>query len=206
MPKILGMDEYHRCSKIDAVNEQLMQDGREGRKFQVDIRVASQLIEDFPEPVIKIATGVVAFSVGSESCIDYLDDIFTLSPNDAAILRHNLNGPSSRGAPFWAMFKTKHYKQVRQEMLLTLGPVELWAYSTTASDVALRSALYEQIGPKATRQVLAATFPSGTAKPEIDKRMKRLEEAGERGVTGQSRDVVAGLIKELKERSYIMNQ
>lgn len=206
MPKILCMDEYHRCGSIEAVNDQLLQDAREGRKFNVDIRVASQLIEDFPKAIIEVATALIVCNAGSENSITYMDEMFRLTENEKAILRHNLNGPSSRGAPLWTLFKTKGYGQVRQELLLTLGPAELWAFSTTADDVALRSELYKQIGPKATRQVLAARYKGGSAKADIETRMARLEEMGERGMGSGRGDVIGDLVQELKEQSFIMNR
>ncbi|MBW3243574.1 hypothetical protein KUV57_12950 [Epibacterium sp. DP7N7-1] len=206
MPKILCMDEYHRCGSIEAVNDQLLQDAREGRKFNVDIRVASQLIEDFPKAIIEVSTALIVCNAGSENSITYLDEMFRLTENEKAILRHNLNGPSSRGAPLWALFKTKAHGQVRQELLLTLGPAELWAFSTTADDVALRSELYKEIGPKATRQVLAARYPGGSAKSDIETRIARLEELGARGAGTGRGNVLGDLVRELKEQSFIMNK
>jgi intracellular multiplication protein IcmB len=205
MPKILCMDEYHRCGSIEAVNDQLLQDAREGRKFKVDIKVASQLIEDFPKAIIEVATTLIVCNAGSENSITYLDEMYRLTDNEKAILRHNLNGPSSRGTPIWVLFKTKEQGQVRQELLLTIGPAELWAFSTTADDVALRTALYSELGPKATRQVLAAKYPHGSAKRDIDARIARMEELSERGEEAQH-SVMDDLIKELKEQSYIMNK
>lgn len=205
-PKILCMDEYHRCGSIDAVNDQLLQDAREGRKFKVDIKVASQLIEDFPKAIVEVATALVVCNAGSENSVSYLDEMYRLTENEKAILRHNLNGPSSRGAPVWVLFKIKGKGQVRQELLLTLGPAELWAFSTTSDDVALRSELYKQIGPKATRQVLAARFPGGTAEAEIKTRMARIEEMGERGLKAGQTNVISDLVRELKEQSFIMQK
>ena len=51
----------------------------------------------------------------------------------------------------------------------TVGPIELWAYSTTLEDVALRTRLYKRIGPYAARKLLAQHFPLGTAMETIEK-------------------------------------
>ncbi len=205
MPKLLCMDEYHRCGSIEAVNDQLLQDAREGRKFKVDIKVASQLIEDFPKPIISVATSLIVCNAGSEDSISYLDEMFRLSDNECAVLRHNLNGPSSKGAPIWVLFKTKDLGAVRQELLLTLGPAELWAFSTTADDVALRTMLYDTIGPKTTRRILAAQYPNGIG-DEVEKRKARREELAERGVKEAHNSIIEEIAQELKEQSFIMNK
>lgn len=206
IPKILCMDEFHRCGSIEAVTDQVLQDAREGRKFNVDIKIASQLIEDFPKAIIEVLSTLIVCNAGSENSIDYMDAMFSLTQNEQAIMRHNLTGPSSRGAPVWVLFKTKDFGQVRQELLLTLGPAELWAFSTTTEDVALRSELYRQIGPQATRRVLASRFPGGSAKAEIEKRITRLEEQGERMNDSGRGNVIGDLASELKEQSFIMSR
>ena len=40
----------------------------------------------------------------------------------------------------------------------TLGPVELWAFCTTAEDARIRNKLYQKIGPAEARRVLAIYF------------------------------------------------
>jgi intracellular multiplication protein IcmB len=62
----------------------------------------------------------------------------------------------------------------------SLGPVELWAISTTPNDVGLRTRLYERIGPGEARRRFACVFPNGTAKHEVirrkDERLRRGED------------------------------
>lgn len=73
---------------------------------------------------------------------------------------------------------------VKYEQMLvnSLGPIELWAFSTTPVDVALRTRLYSRVGPAEARRRLAKVFPNGTAKHEInrrkDERLRRGEEDG----------------------------
>ena len=61
----------------------------------------------------------------------------------------------------------------RQKLMLTLGPSELWALSTTAEDVALRELLYEAVGAPDARSALASRFPRGSARKEIELRLRR---------------------------------
>lgn len=204
IPKIICMDEFHRCGKIPAITDQVLQDAREGRKFNIDLKMASQLMEDFPPAVISVASSIIVCNSGSESSIDYMDEMFRLSENERRIMRYSLTGPSSRGAPLWALFKTKD-GQIRQDLILTLGPAELWAFSTTAEDVALRSILYESIGPKAARRVLAVRFPGGSARAEIEARLLKLEERGERLDDSGRGNVIQMLADELKGQSFAIS-
>lgn len=60
-----------------------------------------------------------------------------------------------------------------------LGPVELWALSTTPSDSALRNRLYARLGFSEALRRLSRVFPYGSAEKEIaqrkDDRLKRGE-------------------------------
>ena len=73
-----------------------------------------------------------------------------------------MHGPREGGGTFLAQFATKTGINT-QLLTLTLGPIELWAFSTTAEDANLRNQLYKKIGPNNARKVLARIFPGGTA-------------------------------------------
>ncbi|WEQ57576.1 hypothetical protein LV564_17265 (plasmid) [Komagataeibacter nataicola] len=49
-------------------------------------------------------------------------------------------------------------------------PIELWSFSTTPGDTALRSRLYKRIHFARALRMLATVFPSGTANSEIERR------------------------------------
>jgi intracellular multiplication protein IcmB len=204
LPKLICMDEFHRTGKIEMIINQVIQDAREGRKFNVDIKIASQLIEDFPPSIIEIVTSLIVCNAGSENSIEYMDHQFRLTDAEKQVMRYQLTGPTSRGAPIWAMFRLKSKGSVRQKLNLTLGPAEIWAFSTTAEDVALRTRLYESIGPRMTRKVLARRFPSGSAKSEIESRIAQLEEAGETFNKDSRIDVIGDFVEELKRQAYLL--
>ena len=204
VPKLIGMDEFHRTGRIQMITDQVLQDAREGRKFNIIIKIASQLIEDFPESIIEVATGLFVCNAGSEGSIDYLDEHFRLTAAERHVMRYELTGPTSQGAPIWALLRMKKHGQVRQKLNLTLGPAEIWAFSTTAEDVVLRGRLYEVIGPTLTRRVLARRFPGGSAKSEIEARIARMEEAGSQLSNEQRRDVIGDLVEELKAAAYLV--
>ena len=66
-----------------------------------------------------------------------------------------------------------------QHLINTLGPIELWAFSTSAEDVAIRNRLYARLGAGQARRLLAANFPGGSARSEIRRRVADLAEKGE---------------------------
>lgn len=204
LPKLLCMDEFHRTGKIEMICEQVLQDGREGRKFNIDLKIASQLIEDFPESIIQIASTLIVCNAGSEASIDLMDENFRLSEGERDVMRRQLTGPTRKGAPIWGLFKLKGDGTARQKLNLTLGPAELWAFSTTAEDVALRSLLYEAIGPRLTRQVLARRFPGGSAKSEIEAQVARMEESGQRIDKEGRVDIIGNLVEDLKKQAYLL--
>ncbi len=69
-----------------------------------------------------------------------------------------MHGPREGGATFLAQFSTKSGSNT-QLLTSTLGPVELWAFSTTAEDARVRNRLYQIMKPAEARRVLAALFP-----------------------------------------------
>lgn len=63
-----------------------------------------------------------------------------------------------------------------QLLTLTLGPVELWAFSTTAEDATVRNHLYRHLGPAEARRLLAALFPNGSVAKELETRLNNMKE------------------------------
>ena len=52
----------------------------------------------------------------------------------------------------------------------SLGPIELWALSTTPGDTSLRNRLYAKVGFSEGLRRLAKVFPRGSALKEIERR------------------------------------
>ena len=176
-PKRLCIDEFHRTGGVPGLLAQVMQDVREGRKFNTQIALASQVLSDFPPELLEMVSTAFICKAPSATAADGVVKAFDLGEVEREIISRELNGPTSQGAPFFLVGRIRE-GVVRQKLWLTLGPVELWALSTTAEDVALRRLLYESLGPGRARAVLAARFPAGTARPELEARKVRLEEAG----------------------------
>ncbi|MCR9192460.1 MAG: type IV secretion protein IcmB, partial [Gammaproteobacteria bacterium] len=176
-PKRIIYDEFHRTSKSVAVREQVIVDMREGRKWNVQISLLSQSLDDFDPVMIDFATSIFIMDAGPAQTMEKTCEIFGLSETAKTALRTQVHGPRHGGATFLAQFSTKAGINI-QLLTLTLGPIELWAFSTTAEDATVRNQLYRHIGPAETRRFLASLFPNGTVTKEIAERLNQMKTAG----------------------------
>ena len=175
-PKRLCYDEFHRTSSCSQVRSQVLVDMREGRKFQVDVMLSSQSLEDFDERMMEFASSVYVMDSSNASTTDNIAKRFGFDdPDERDALENRIRGPRRGGGIFLVQHQTTMGKF---SMLLanTLGPIELWAFSTTAEDVFIRNKLYERVGPKLARKALAQMFPGGSAKGDVEDRRERLKE------------------------------
>jgi intracellular multiplication protein IcmB len=177
-PKRLCYDEFHRTSKTKAVRAQIVRDVREGRKRGIQIILASQMLDDFDSDMVDLATGVwVLGTAVSEGAVDNTQKTFGLSDTARWIIRHRLTGPKASGAPALLVLGTTEGKY-EQHLINTLGPLELWAFSTTTEDVAIRNRLYTRLGAAQARRLLGANFPGGSARNELKRRIAELSDKG----------------------------
>jgi len=205
-PKRLCYDEFHRTSASGAVRGQVIRDVREGRKRGVQIVLASQLLDDFDDDMIDLATGVWILGAAiSEGAVDDIQKRFGLTESAKNIIRYKLTGPKANGAPALFVLGTVDGRY-EQHLINTLGPVELWALSTSAEDVAIRNRLYGRIGAGRARQMLAANFPGGSARTEIKRRVLMRAEAEGEGKTALTsvvlEEIVDELVKASQKRDY----
>ena len=178
-PKRLCYDEFHRTSKSHSVRNQIIRDVREGRKRGVQIVLTSQLLDDFSKDMVDLATGVWVLGTAiSDKAVDDVQERFGLSQTAREVIRHKLTGPKSIGAPCLLVLGTTEGRY-EQHLYNTLGPIELWALSTSAEDVAIRNRLYTKLGASRARQMLAAAYPGGSARNEIRRRVLAKSESGE---------------------------
>ena len=181
--KRLDYDEYHRTEGQRFVRAQVELDRREGRKHGLQLALSSQRLGDFGDDLVSQSTGRFVLGAGDEQEAEAIIHRFRLTPASAEVVRHRLKGPDENGggSPFLAIIEADNVK-FEQMLVNSLGPIELWAFSTTPVDVALRARLYERIGPGEARRRLAKVFQTGTAKHEItrrkDERLRRGEEDG----------------------------
>ena len=197
-PKRIVYDEFHRTSKSSAVREQVITDMREGRKWKVQISLLSQSVDDFDPVMIDFATSIYIMDAGPSQAIERTTEIFGLSETAKVALRTRVHGPRQGGATFLAQFATKSGVSI-QLLTLTLGPIELWAFSTTAEDAAVRNQLYRHLGPAEARRFLASLFPNGSVAKEIAERLDILKEMGglieEEGKGGVIEELVSEILQ-----------
>lgn len=169
-PKRIVYDEFHRTARAQAVRDQVIIDMREGRKWNVQIALLSQSVDDFDPVMVEFATAIYIMDAGPLQAVEKTCKIFGLSETAKQALCTQVHGPREGGATFLVQFATKNGVNI-QLLTLTLGPIEVWAFSTTAEDVFVRNHLYNQIGPTETRRFLATLFPSGSIVKDLEKRL-----------------------------------
>jgi intracellular multiplication protein IcmB len=197
--KRLDYDEWHRTEGSPLICAQAERDVREGRKHNVQIGFASQLLGDFSDGILAQSTGRFVLRAGDQREVDDVVKRFALSEASAKIVRYRLTGPKKTGAPFLALLSTDGGAAYEQLLINSLGPVELWALSTTPGDTNLRNRLYARVGFSEGLRRLSKVFSAGSAIDEIERRTKArlrkgdLQEKAESGVVEElANELVAG--------------
>ena len=191
-PKRIIFDEFHRTSKAQAVRDQVLVDMREGRKWKVQVALLSQSLDDFDPVMIEFATAIFIMDAGPKQAIEKSCEVFGLSDTAKLALSTSVHGPRAGGATFLAQFATK--AGINTQLLTsTIGPIELWAFNTTAEDARIRNALYLEIGAAETRRLLAYMFPSGSAASEVEERLAKLSE----GNVSVDKEKQQGVVQEI---------
>lgn len=174
-PKRIVYDEFHRTAKAQAVRNQVLVDMREGRKWKVQVALLSQSVEDFDSVMVEFATAIYILDAGPAQAVKKTAEIFGLSETAQVALTTRVHGPREGGSTFLVQYAIKKGSNI-QLLTSTLGPIELWAFSTTAEDAKLRNALYHHLTPQEARRILAKLFPSGSAMELIEKRINKIKE------------------------------
>lgn len=200
-PKRLCYDEFHRTSKSYSVRAQVVRDVREGRKRGVQIVLSSQMLDDFGKEMVDLATGVwVLGSAISDKAVDEVQERFGLSETARRVIRFKLTGPKAGGAPCLFVLASTEGRY-EQHLYNTLGPIELWALSTSVEDVAIRNRLYARLGAGRARLVLASEYPGGSARTEIRRRVLARSEEGD----GRAQ-MISTIIEEIVDELVVISK
>lgn len=171
--KRLYVDEFHRTSKSPAVRDQILIYMREGRKWGVEIILASQSIDDYDETMIEFATTTLILSAGKDFVVDNI--VKKLGVNDKAeieVLKKRIRGPNPQtGNIFVAKFDTKN-GNFTQLLNNKMGPIQIWALTTTQDDMKIRDLMFSVVGSTIGRKILAEAYPYGSAANEVEERRK----------------------------------
>lgn len=192
--KAIIYDEFHNTGGISALRRQVSSDMREGRKWGIRVMLSSQILSDFDDDMISIATCVYILKAGTESDVEMVAKKFGLTEGAVNIIRNALPGPQSYGAPFLGYFQTKQgvYSQL---FVNTIGPVLNWALTTTPEDMGLRNKLYARIPAADARRILAKYFPGGSCVDELKARESRMKST-------QKTSALDSIVDDLMERYY----
>ena len=151
--------------------------------------------------MVDLATGVWILGTAiSDKAVDNVVDRFGLSDTARSVIRNKLTGPKSIGAPALFVLGSTDGRY-EQHIYNTLGPIELWALSTSSEDVAIRGRLYEKLGAAQARQMLATVYPGGSARSEIRRRVLARSEGGDSRaamISGIINEIVDELVEEAK--------
>jgi intracellular multiplication protein IcmB len=110
----------------------------------------------------------------------------------------HLGKPGPAGSNLVALFRTG--AGLSQLVLsMTIGGQPLWAFSTTSEDVSIRNNLYRRMEPSEALRRLAARFPGGSAKAEVERRRRLV--ADESAPEDEITNVITELANELARES-----
>lgn len=161
--KFLEYDEIHNAKGIESVQNLIQKDAREGRKYNVVGILSSQDLDDFPPDLVKNCYNFFILGAGSAQAGKELQKTFDLSNSEVRAIMTECTRPGV----LFGMFRTN--RGMLSQLLYTKpGPRESWAYNTSATDMALRNALYQEIGVRRALSFLASRFAGGSARNYID--------------------------------------
>lgn len=169
--KRIFFDEFHRVSQNSSVADQIVSDIqtviRESRKWNIHIAVYSQEPGDIPETIANLSTTAFVFGVnGKRSVAEVAAERFGMGNSSVDAMISNLRSPDRRGSTVLARYVIDDGIIV-QSLRNTVGPIALWAFSSTREDTILRDRLYREFGPVTARRVLARLYPGGSIKKSV---------------------------------------
>lgn len=160
--KRLCMDEYHLTGGDIEIASQVTADARVGRKWGLEIILVSQLLKDFDQ-MKNMASTVMLLNGENAELRNEAAVVFDFNEAVKQQLQLHVSGPvPGRGANLLARYKLKDDERW---IVLTniIGPVMLWALSTTKEDRLIRDELYRRMNVSSALQLLAQRYPQGTA-------------------------------------------
>lgn len=169
--KTITFDEFHNTGGVPAIRSAVRVIQREGRKWGIKSKLASQLLDDYDDRMISLLTSVYVMKFGNYNDVKKAAKLFNLPDDTAEAMYRNLNGPPD----VFAYYLTKKGR-FSQFLRNYAGGVKLWALTTDADDMALREALERVMSAADARKLLADRFPSGNASAEFQRRRKMMSE------------------------------
>lgn len=156
--KILAMDEMHNLQGEPVLMAQLEKDCREGRKWGLEVILASQRLIDFKR-IVGYATTLNICSEPAGEDLALLRENFRI--NDTMVDQLSRISLGREGLSYFSYIvgKTDIYCSM---LTMTVGPKRLWSLTTDADDRILRQYMFDIAGDRKTAiNALAFRFPGG---------------------------------------------
>ncbi|WP_413484654.1 ATP-binding protein [Morganella psychrotolerans] len=182
--KTMVYDELHNVAKVPFIFPLLETQDREQRKFGISTLFSSQYMRDFPEAILRSANSLFLMEVDPDD-EELLLSRFKVPKVTIRNFQRLGSGPApdGSGVPFLGIFRIKGGSTLARILKNALGPLELWSLNSSPADSALRTILYEKVGGKTARSILAESFPNGSAVKIIELRQKQAGENDSANVT-----------------------
>lgn len=194
-PKRFCMDEFHKTGSTPSIVNSVEVMAREGRKWGLEIMLASQKIDDF-EAFKELASTIVLLDATDNATRRKLQTQFGFSEAVVEQLQE-LHGPRpNMGAAFviGAKLKTNyHWLRIYNH----LAPTLLWALDTTPQNRNLRKALVNRLGLERALKLLVARFPRGTAVDYVEQ--WKVDQSGADEDSGVYAEIASALIQDFVE-------
>ncbi|MGK9450282.1 hypothetical protein ACSSZE_03315 [Acidithiobacillus caldus] len=185
--KISVWDELHRTGGLPQIPDQIERDGREGRKNGLRILLGSQSFHDIPDTIQDILGAAYVMGLDGKE-IDTIVERTGIDPILAAKAVDHCIGPGEKGAGCLVYWKREDRRYTSLSYVIA-GPVELWALTTHAESRAVKNAILKKVPYSAALNLLAAQYPDGTIKKELQRR-KGLAHGGEDFLTEIEQEIV----------------
>lgn len=217
--KVLAIDEMHNYRGNTVFMGLLEVDAREGRKWGLELILASQYISDFYfEATGDIANRVDLLSAVTHLCLctapegDDLDifrkyfDPIDENTKRYKIAQSTLNSIrlSSSGLTYLSCLKAKS-KRYTQLLTLQVAAKRLWSLTTTAEDRLIRNVMYQLTSGDRTKAIAALAYylPSG-AKERIEQLRNNMVSENSKVAEEEVEAKANSLVKELAHQALII--
>lgn len=173
--KYLIYDEFHRTKGSLSVQQTVLDDMRNGRKFNLMVMLASQNFNDFNEDIVKQATVRFVMRVETPEEAEGLVKKYGWTQTIRDALVKEVHGAGLHGATMLMHASGLKGEDSSCTQVLTniIGRTELAAYGTTREDSALRDALIDEHGiPYWDTVTLIGRFFPGGVKTMVEDSMR----------------------------------
>jgi icmB len=159
--KRLNIDEFHTTKGRPYIVDIIEEYERLGRKYNVDITIASQALEDFTPQMLEFASNLYMLGPLEEAQIVKVRGLFSLTEAEQVML----NKVTGRNFVFLGRFKMSKGAITRTAwssfaLKVILSPEENWAFNTTTLNALVRDKLYKAIGGAKTLKLLSTLYPN----------------------------------------------